>query len=75
MRAAAEQSALALPPGTSAQTTADSLTPATLQYELAAAVPGAQPTEPATGHLPFLEQPNQWLETITGFLAKQNDAR
>ncbi len=99
MRAAAEQSALALPPGTSAQvdlvrrtdvrddlaavtaptlvvvTTADSLIPATLQYELAAAVPGAQTAEPATGHLPFLEQPNQWLETITGFLAKQNDAR
>lgn len=60
-------------------TSADSLRPATLRYELAAAVPGAQTAEPATGpatgHLPFLEQPNQWLETITGFLAERNDAR
>ncbi|GGS29619.1 putative aminoacrylate hydrolase RutD [Streptomyces nojiriensis] len=56
-------------------TTDDPLIPAALQYELAAAIPGAQTAELATGHLPFLEQPKQWLETITGFLAKQYDTR
>ncbi|WP_100838760.1 alpha/beta fold hydrolase [Kitasatospora fiedleri] len=99
VRAAAEQSALALPPGTSAQvdlvrrtdvrdglaavtaptlvvlTTADPLIPVALQRELAAAVPGARTAELATGHLPFLEQPERWLETITGFLAERDGAR
>ncbi|MER7056875.1 hypothetical protein [Streptomyces sp. NPDC000351] len=98
VRAAAEQSALALstapPPGsllvrrtegrddpaavtapTLVVTTAGCLTPAALQDELAFAVPDARTAEPATGHLPFLEQPNQWLETITGRLAERNDAR
>ncbi|MGW7005504.1 alpha/beta fold hydrolase [Streptomyces sp. NPDC054933] len=97
VRAAAEQTAPALPPGTGAQvdlvrradvraditaitvptlvvvTTADALIPAALQHHLAAAIPGARTAELATGHLPFLEQPNQWLEIITGFLSQAHD--
>ncbi|WP_055585614.1 alpha/beta fold hydrolase [Streptacidiphilus griseoplanus] len=97
VRAAAHQTAPALPAGTGAQvdlvrrtdvradlaaitvptlvvvTTGDALIPAGLQQELAAAIPGAQTTELATGHLPFLEQPNQWLESITGFLRGKHD--
>ncbi|MGA5823760.1 alpha/beta fold hydrolase [Kitasatospora sp. NPDC094028] len=95
VRAAAEQTAAALPAGTGAQvdlvrradvradlaaiavpalvvvTTGDALIPAALQYELAAAIPGAQTAELATGHLPFLEQPKRWLEIITGFLGRE----
>ncbi|MGF1430770.1 alpha/beta fold hydrolase [Kitasatospora sp. LaBMicrA B282] len=56
-------------------TTADPLIPATLQRELAAAVPGAQTVELATGHLPFLEQPNRWVEIITDFLGREPDHR
>ncbi|MGM0350408.1 alpha/beta fold hydrolase [Streptomyces sp. Adlamb9] len=52
-------------------TTADPLIPAALQRELAAAVPGARTAELATGHLPFLEQPQRWLELITGFLGEE----
>ncbi|MET8546257.1 alpha/beta fold hydrolase [Kitasatospora sp. NPDC004799] len=48
---------------------------APVRYEPAAAVPGARTAELATGHLPFLEQPDRWRETITGFLAEQDDAR
>ncbi|MFH8898029.1 alpha/beta fold hydrolase [Streptomyces coeruleorubidus] len=94
-RAAAEQTALAMPPGTGAQvdlvrrvdvrddlaaitvptlvvvTTADSLVPATLQHELAAAVPGARIAELPTGHLPFVERPTEWLELITAFLGRR----
>jgi homoserine acetyltransferase len=56
-------------------TTADSLMPTPLPYELLAAVPGAHTAEPATGHPPFLEQSHQWPKAVTGFLAKQGDAR
>ena len=56
-------------------TTADTLIPAALQYDLAAAIPGAQTAELPTGHLPFLEQPKQWLEIITGFLGRKHDRR
>ncbi|MFD3679072.1 alpha/beta fold hydrolase [Streptomyces sp. NPDC058613] len=97
VRAAAEQTASALPPGTGAQvdqvrrtdvradlalitaptlvvvTTADNLIPAALQYQLSEAIPGARTAEFATGHLPFLEQPKEWLEIITGFLGRQQD--
>lgn len=50
----------------------DALIPAALRREPAAAVPGARTTELATGHLPFLEKPNQWLETMASFLRRQN---
>ncbi|MEU8587443.1 alpha/beta fold hydrolase [Streptomyces sp. NPDC048664] len=97
VRAAAEQTALALPPGTGAQvdlvrrvdvradlapitvptlvvvTTEDPLIPAALQHQLAEAVPGATTAALATGHLPFLERPKEWLEIITGFLGRQQD--
>ncbi|MFD3761329.1 alpha/beta fold hydrolase [Streptomyces sp. NPDC058622] len=97
VRAAAEQTASALPPGTGAQvdlvrrtdvradlalitaptlvvvTTADNLIPAALQYQLSEAIPGARTAELATGQLPFLEQPKEWLEIITGFLGRQQD--
>lgn len=49
--------------------------PADLQYELAAAIPGAQTAELVTGHLPFLEQAEQWPWAITGFLTEQNLTR
>ncbi|MFI1367104.1 alpha/beta fold hydrolase [Streptomyces griseochromogenes] len=99
VRAAAEQTASALPPGTGAQvdlvrradvredlaaitvptlvivTAADSLIPAALQYQLAEAIPGAETAELATGHLPFAEQPKEWLGLITGFLGRQQDRR
>ncbi|OIK27172.1 alpha/beta hydrolase [Streptomyces malaysiense] len=52
-------------------TAADPLIPAALQHELAAAVPGARTAELATGHLPFLERPQRWLELITGFLGEE----
>lgn len=97
VRAAAEQTASALPAGTGAQvdlvrrvdvradlaaisvptlvivTTGDALIPVSLQRELATTIPGAQTAELATGHLPFLEQPNQWLEIITHFLDREQD--
>lgn len=52
-------------------TTADSLIPAALQHEVAAAIPGAVTAELPTGHLPFLEQPGEWLDLITGFLGRR----
>ncbi|MFJ9821748.1 alpha/beta fold hydrolase [Streptomyces sp. NPDC101151] len=54
-------------------TAADSLIPATLQHQLAAAVPGAEIAELGTGHLPFVEQPKEWLGLITDFLGRQQD--
>ncbi|MGX2998481.1 alpha/beta fold hydrolase [Streptomyces sp. JNUCC 64] len=51
-------------------TTADALVPADLQYRLAAAIPGAETAELPTGHLPFVEAPDRWLELITGFLGR-----
>lgn len=92
LRAAAEQTAATVPPGTGAQvdlvrradvradlaaitaptlvvvTTADPLIPADLQHGLAAAIPGATTAELATGHLPFVERPAEWLRLITDFL-------
>ncbi|PAZ11374.1 alpha/beta hydrolase [Streptomyces sp. SA15] len=56
-------------------TTADSLIPAALQHELAAAIPGAQIAELPTGHLPFVEQPEEWLRLITDFLGRQQIRR
>lgn len=50
-------------------TTADSLISPTLQRDLAA-IPGAEVAELPTGHLPFLEAPQQWSELISDFLAR-----
>ncbi|UFQ14215.1 MULTISPECIES: alpha/beta fold hydrolase [Streptomyces] len=49
-------------------TTADPLISPALQRELAAAVPTAETAEIPTGHLPFAEQPEQWLKLISDFL-------
>ncbi len=49
-------------------TTADPLISPALQRELAAAVPTAEIAEIPTGHLPFAEQPEQWLKLISDFL-------
>lgn len=49
-------------------TTADPLIPADLQHRLAAAIPDAKTAELATGHLPFVERPEEWLRLITEFL-------
>ncbi|MGW0515786.1 alpha/beta fold hydrolase [Crossiella sp. NPDC003009] len=46
----------------------DDLVPVALQRRLAAGIPGARTAEIATGHLPFAEQPGQWLKLITDFL-------
>ncbi|MEW1776663.1 alpha/beta fold hydrolase [Streptomyces sp. NPDC086777] len=54
-------------------TTADPLIPAALQMEPAEAVPGARTAQLATGHLPFLERPDEWLQIITGFLGRPHD--
>ncbi|MEV6250663.1 alpha/beta fold hydrolase [Streptomyces sp. NPDC051742] len=54
-------------------TTADNLVPTALQYQLSEAIPGARTAELATGHLPFLERPKEWLEIITGFLGRRQD--
>ncbi|WP_331740080.1 alpha/beta hydrolase (plasmid) [Streptomyces sp. NBC_01005] len=51
-------------------TTADPLIPPALQRELAAAIPTAEIAEVPTGHLPFAEQPQQWLKVISDFLAR-----
>ncbi|WP_328622823.1 alpha/beta fold hydrolase [Streptomyces sp. NBC_00354] len=52
-------------------TTADSLIPAALQRQVADAIPGALTAELPTGHLPFAEQPAEWLKIITDFLSGQ----
>ncbi|MEU5580744.1 alpha/beta fold hydrolase [Streptomyces huasconensis] len=49
-------------------TTADPLISPALQRELAAAVPTAEIAEIPTGHLPFAEQPEQWLKLISDFI-------
>ncbi|MGW2177063.1 alpha/beta fold hydrolase [Streptomyces sp. NPDC001732] len=51
-------------------TTADPLVSPTLQRELAAAIPTAEIAEVPTGHLPFAEQPQQWLKVISDFLTR-----
>ncbi|MCO1574573.1 alpha/beta hydrolase [Crossiella sp. SN42] len=48
----------------------DDLVPVALQRQLAAGIPGARTEEIATGHLPFAEQPGQWLKLITDFLGR-----
>ncbi|MGW6914647.1 alpha/beta fold hydrolase [Kitasatospora sp. NPDC054939] len=51
-------------------TTGDALIPPALQYEPAAAIPGAEVAEMPTGHLPFAERPEEWAALITEFLAR-----
>ncbi|MEV0373058.1 alpha/beta hydrolase [Streptomyces sp. NPDC050636] len=50
-------------------TTADPLISAGLQRQLAAAIPTAEVAEIPTGHLPFAERPQEWLNLISDFLA------
>ncbi|WP_107088817.1 alpha/beta fold hydrolase [Streptomyces sp. NRRL B-3648] len=51
-------------------TTADPLVSPALQRELATAIPGAEAAELPTGHLPFVERPQEWLTLISDFLAR-----
>jgi pimeloyl-ACP methyl ester carboxylesterase len=51
-------------------TTADTVISPALQRELAAAIPTAEIAELSTGHLPFTENPQEWLEVISEFLAR-----
>ncbi|MCB5179814.1 alpha/beta fold hydrolase [Streptomyces antimicrobicus] len=51
-------------------TTLDPLVAPGLQRDLAAAVPGAEVAELPTGHLPFAENPAEWLRLITDFLER-----
>lgn len=53
-------------------TTADPLIAPALQRSLAAAIPGSETAELPTGHLPFAEQPEQWLKLITDFLRRSH---
>ena len=49
-------------------TSGDPLVTPALQRDLVAAIPDARLAEIDTGHLPFAERPQQWLELMTGFL-------
>jgi 3-oxoadipate enol-lactonase len=51
-------------------TTADTVISPALQRELAAAIPTAAIAELSTGHLPFTENPQEWLKVISDFLAR-----
>lgn len=51
-------------------TTGDPLVSPHLHEELAAGIPGARLARIATGHLPFAERPQEWLDLMTGFLAE-----
>ncbi|MES9524531.1 alpha/beta fold hydrolase [Streptomyces capoamus] len=51
-------------------TAADPLVSPSLQRELAAALPAAEVAELPSGHLPFLERPQDWLALIDDFLAR-----
>ncbi|MEV7414909.1 alpha/beta fold hydrolase [Streptomyces sp. NPDC089919] len=51
-------------------TTGDPLIAPGLQRQLAAAIPHAEVAELATGHLPFAERPQEWLELMTDFLSR-----
>ncbi|MEU0453862.1 alpha/beta fold hydrolase [Streptomyces sp. NPDC006129] len=51
-------------------TTADPLISPALQRQLAAAIPDAEIAELPTGHLPFVERPEEWLKLISDFLAR-----
>lgn len=51
-------------------TTADPLISPALQRELAATIPTAEIAELPTGHLPFVEAPQEWLKLISDFLAR-----
>jgi pimeloyl-ACP methyl ester carboxylesterase len=46
----------------------DSLVTPSHHRELADGIPGAKLTEIGTGHLPFVERPEEWLTTIRSFL-------
>lgn len=46
----------------------DSLVTPFHHHQLADGIPGAQLTEIASGHLPFVECPDEWLKTIRQFL-------
>ncbi|AWZ08503.1 MULTISPECIES: alpha/beta fold hydrolase [unclassified Streptomyces] len=50
-------------------TTADRLVPLELQRAVADALPGARWAELPTGHLPFVELPQEWAALVTEFLA------
>ncbi|WP_327304398.1 alpha/beta hydrolase [Streptomyces sp. NBC_01298] len=54
-------------------TTADRLVPVELQRAVADALPGARWAELPTGHLPFVERPQEWADLVTGFLAELPD--
>ncbi|MFI1201193.1 alpha/beta fold hydrolase [Streptomyces sp. NPDC020883] len=49
-------------------TTLDQLVTPHHHRQLAEAIPGARYAEIATGHLPFVEQPEQWATLIRDFL-------
>ncbi|MEU2156885.1 alpha/beta fold hydrolase [Streptomyces sp. NPDC019396] len=51
-------------------TTQDGFTSTRLHRQLAEGIPGARLVEMATGHLPMVEQPEEWRRLITGFLAE-----
>lgn len=51
-------------------TTGDHLVSPSLQRSLADGIPGAQAVDIDTGHAPFGERPEEWLEIITSFLQR-----
>ncbi|WP_312866224.1 alpha/beta fold hydrolase [Streptomyces boluensis] len=55
-------------------TTADQLVRPALHREVAALLPGARFAELDSGHLPFVERPEEWLDLISGFLKEVEGA-
>ncbi|MFJ3235249.1 alpha/beta fold hydrolase [Streptomyces sp. NPDC086787] len=53
-------------------TTQDWFTATRLHHQLAESIPGARLVELATGHLPMVERPEEWLRLISGFLDAHN---
>ncbi|MFI9333348.1 alpha/beta fold hydrolase [Streptomyces althioticus] len=51
-------------------TTADPLISPALQRQLADAIPTARTAELPTGHLPFVERPQEWLKLLSDFVAE-----
>lgn len=51
-------------------TTEDRVVPVGLQRDMAAQIPGARVVDFSTGHLLFVERPQEWMTVVTAFLAE-----
>ncbi|MFG2191983.1 alpha/beta fold hydrolase [Streptomyces sp. NPDC048639] len=53
-------------------TTQDRFTSTRLHRQLADGIPGAELVDIATGHLPMVERPEEWLQLIVGFTGRHS---